>query len=60
MRGVEEARFRYFGSPDRTTPPEWLEDWQNKEWQPMLVELDLRFSEGGFRRWPLLRIRVSE
>ncbi len=60
LTGVGEARVRYIGHRDRASPPEWLDEWQSKEWQPLLVELDVRFSEGGFRRWPLFRVRVSE
>jgi general secretion pathway protein J len=54
IEGIEEVRFRYFGSLDVQDVAEWRNSWASKTSLPALVSLEIEFSLDDPRNWPTL------
>jgi general secretion pathway protein J len=54
LDGVAALRVRYFGALGQDSPPTWHDSWSHPAGLPLLVSLDLTFSQGDRRQWVTL------
>jgi prepilin-type N-terminal cleavage/methylation domain-containing protein len=52
VAGVAQLAIRYYGSPKNIGEPRWLDEWQQQDALPRLVNVDVRFPAGDLRQWP--------
>lgn len=59
VRDVREIRFRYFGSEEVDSEPQWREGWEDLPLPPTLVEVSITDKRGRLRRL-VTPLRVRE
>lgn len=51
LDGIADLNVRYFGLAEEAERPEWLDRWSDPVTQPLLISIDVEFSDPG-RYWP--------
>lgn len=51
---VAQVRFRYFGVATPGDSPRWVDQWRSFVRSPLLVQMDVRFTQGQTSVWPSL------
>lgn len=52
INAVTQLDIRYYGVPNGTSEPKWLDAWLRQDALPRLVAVDVRFPPGDLRQWP--------
>ena len=56
LDGLEALRIEYFGDPEDSEDPQWLESWNGFDVLPELISVRLDLPRDDARHWPVLLV----
>lgn len=56
LDGIEGLRLEYFGDPEDSDDPQWLDSWNGFDVLPELISIRLELPRNDARRWPELMV----